>query len=382
MDLEMIPTTLRKIRQHNPCREGWRTLLSALGKTEVDDEPLPLTTILQSNGLDDALWCLRTITGHDKEIIRFALACVQEVRHLMTDQRSLNALDALARHLESPLSKQELDRVLAEAAEAAWAAAEAAWAAAEAAGQQHGQHGQQHGQQGSSSSRGSMGSSSRGSSMGSIPFTSSPNLRKDIRMITTTLRQIRQHDPCREGWRTLLSALGKTEVDDEPLPLTTILQSNGLDDALWCLRTITGYDREIIRFALACAHEVSHLMTDQRSLDALDALERHLESPLSRQELDRVLAAAEAVAAAAAEADSSSTDSSMDSSMGSSRSSMGSSRGSSTGSRGSRGGRSSMGSSMGGTGSSRSSRGSSRGGRGSRRGSSTSRSPRTSSPNL
>ena len=124
----MITTTLRKIRQHNPCREGWRTLLSAQGKTEVDDEPLPLTTILQSNGLDDALWCLRTITGYDREIIRFALACAQEVRHLMTDQRSLNVLDALERHLESPLSKQELDQVVAEA-RAALAAAEAARAA-------------------------------------------------------------------------------------------------------------------------------------------------------------------------------------------------------------------------------------------------------------
>ncbi len=125
----MITTTLRQIRQHSPCIEGWRTLLSALGKTEVDDEPLPLTTILQSNGLDDVLWCLQTLTGHDEEIIRFALACAQEVRHLMTDQRSLNVLDALERHLESPLSRQELDRVLAEALAAWAAAAEAAWAA-------------------------------------------------------------------------------------------------------------------------------------------------------------------------------------------------------------------------------------------------------------
>ena len=131
----MITTTLRQIRQHNPCSEGWRTLLTFLGKTGVDDEPLPLVTILQSNGLDDTLWCLRTITGHDKEIIRFALACAQDVRHLMTDQRSLDALDALARHLESPLSREELDKVLAEASEAAaWAAeaAGAAWAAARA----------------------------------------------------------------------------------------------------------------------------------------------------------------------------------------------------------------------------------------------------------
>jgi hypothetical protein len=132
----MITTTLRKIRQHNPCSEGWRTLLTFLGKTGVDDDPLPLVTILQSNGLDDALWCLRTITGHDKEITRFALACAQEVKHLMTDQRSLDALDALERHLESPLSKQELDQVLAAAGAAALAAeaAWAAWAAARAAG--------------------------------------------------------------------------------------------------------------------------------------------------------------------------------------------------------------------------------------------------------
>ena len=143
MKMKVVTTTLRQIRQHNPCSEGWRTLLSSLGKTGVDDEPLPLVTILQSNGLDDALWCLRTLEGHDKEIIRFALACAQGVKHLMTDQRSLDALDAVERHLESPLSKQEFDCVLAAAWEAevaeaaAWAAVEAAraakWAAVEAA---------------------------------------------------------------------------------------------------------------------------------------------------------------------------------------------------------------------------------------------------------
>ena len=109
-------------------------MLTFLGKTGADDDPLPLVTILQSNGLDDALWCLRTITGHDKEITRFALACAQDVRHLMTDQRSLDALDALARHLESPLSKQELDQVVAAAEAARTAAARtAAWAAARTA---------------------------------------------------------------------------------------------------------------------------------------------------------------------------------------------------------------------------------------------------------
>ena len=128
----MITTTLRQIRQHNPCSEGWRTLLTFLGKTGADDDPLPLVTILQSNGLDDALWCLSTVEGHDNEITRFALSCAQEVKHLMTDQRSLDALDALERHLEIPLSREELDKVLA-AARAAGVPVVAARAAAEAA---------------------------------------------------------------------------------------------------------------------------------------------------------------------------------------------------------------------------------------------------------
>jgi len=98
----MITTTLRQIRQHSPCSSSWRTLLSALGKTGIDDEPLPLTTILRSNGLDDALWCLRTITGHDKEIIEFSLACLREIKHLMTDKRASSSWSDAARNLENP----------------------------------------------------------------------------------------------------------------------------------------------------------------------------------------------------------------------------------------------------------------------------------------
>ena len=48
-------TTLNEIREHSPCRDGWEKLLAHLGKTKADDEPLELLTILESNGLDDAL---------------------------------------------------------------------------------------------------------------------------------------------------------------------------------------------------------------------------------------------------------------------------------------------------------------------------------------
>ena len=55
----MITTTLNRIREHHPCEEGWKKLLRHLGKTSADDEPLPFSIILESNGFDDALWCCR-----------------------------------------------------------------------------------------------------------------------------------------------------------------------------------------------------------------------------------------------------------------------------------------------------------------------------------
>ena len=54
----MTMTTLNAIRAASPCHDGWTKLLKHLGKTSADDEPLPLLTVLDSNGIDDALWVL------------------------------------------------------------------------------------------------------------------------------------------------------------------------------------------------------------------------------------------------------------------------------------------------------------------------------------
>ena len=125
-----MKTTLNAIREHSPCAEGWRKLLAHLGKTQADDEPLAITTILDSNGLDDALWCLRAVTGHDREIRLYAVWCARQVQHLMTDPRSIAALDVAERFANGAATAEELDG----AVDAAWAAAgAAAWAAAWAA---------------------------------------------------------------------------------------------------------------------------------------------------------------------------------------------------------------------------------------------------------
>ena len=123
-----METTLNKIRAKNPCADGWKKLLTNLGKTEGDDEPLALTTILESNGLDDALWCLRAVEGRDKELRWFAAECTRSVQHLTAGKKSLVAGDtAMAAALDAASD--------AAARAAAWAAKRATWVAGEVAGE-------------------------------------------------------------------------------------------------------------------------------------------------------------------------------------------------------------------------------------------------------
>ena len=128
-----MKTTLNRIRKNRPCKEGWSKLLTDLGKTSADDEPLEIATIVQSNGLYDALWCLRAVEGEDRKIRLFTVWCARRVQHLMTDPRSLQALDVAEAYANGTATLEELK----EARDAAWAATRAAarnaaWSAARA----------------------------------------------------------------------------------------------------------------------------------------------------------------------------------------------------------------------------------------------------------
>lgn len=129
-----MKTTLNEIRKHNPCAYGWQQLLTYLGKTKADDEPLSIATIIDSNGLEDALWCLRAVEGYDRETRLYAVWCAKQVQHLLTDQRSLDALAVVERYALGKATEDELKAASGAARDAAraayWAAAEAAaWAA-------------------------------------------------------------------------------------------------------------------------------------------------------------------------------------------------------------------------------------------------------------
>ena len=111
-------------------------------------------------------------------------------------------------------------------------------------------------------------------------------------IITTTLNAIREHKPCDDGWKELLKHLGKTHADDEAFPMSVILDSNGLDDCLWALRTRPDLSSLWRLFAVDAAREVKHLMKDQRSKDALDVAERHALGLATDNDLETACAAA------------------------------------------------------------------------------------------
>ena len=129
-------TTLNAIRAHGPCADGWAKLLRGLGKTQADDEPLDMCRILDINGLDDALWCLRVLPADEQWRSRMMAFCsCLPVLGLMKDERSRNSVVVVGKHSCGEASDGELAAARDAARAAAWDAAraaawDAAWAAA------------------------------------------------------------------------------------------------------------------------------------------------------------------------------------------------------------------------------------------------------------
>lgn len=133
----------------------------------------------------------------------------------------------------------------------------------------------------------------------------------------TTFRLLREHDACADRYRHLAAALGgeNSYGDDTPIPVLRILETNGLDDALWAFRAIPpeqaeARDRMARLFACACARYTPvgdgrsawDLMDDERSRRAVEVAERFALGIASEAELAAAWAAAWAAAGAAARA--------------------------------------------------------------------------------
>ncbi len=135
----MLHTTFRKLKEHQACTSGYKQLAVSLGGITKygRDTPIPLDRIMESNGMDDTVWCLRcTLEDAENLIIEFACDCAERVlghyeRYYPEDKRPRQAIEAARACVTD---KSPASRAAAEAA--AWAAEAAAttgWAATEAA---------------------------------------------------------------------------------------------------------------------------------------------------------------------------------------------------------------------------------------------------------
>ena len=130
--------TLKALRKAEACVSGYNKVVCSLSGKEFNPErktyirykhedQISILSIIESNGVDDALWATRCVTGNDRDLRLFAVWCARQVLHLMTDKRSINAIDTAERYANGKATGAEL----AAARDAAWdAAGAAAWAAA------------------------------------------------------------------------------------------------------------------------------------------------------------------------------------------------------------------------------------------------------------
>jgi hypothetical protein len=138
-----VYTTFALCRKARACELGYKQLAKILGgvRRYGKDKPIPLASVLESNGLDDALWVLQNArAGKDAERIAylFAADCAARVleffeRAYPNDSRPREAIMTARRFARGQATVKELDAAVAAARVAACVAVAAARVAAGAA---------------------------------------------------------------------------------------------------------------------------------------------------------------------------------------------------------------------------------------------------------
>ena len=133
-------TTFRQLRTYKACTSGYKKLAEFIrdqrGQSPEDfgmDKPIPIATILESNGQDDALWSLRATIEPSDQFTRL-LAC-DFAEHVLPifeakrpgDMRPRKCIEVARLFAQG---KADRDQLLAARRDAAYAAAYVAYAAA------------------------------------------------------------------------------------------------------------------------------------------------------------------------------------------------------------------------------------------------------------
>ena len=142
--MSTLTTTLKALRAASACTSGYIKLRKGLGPKYGSETPIPLTRILDINGLGDTLWALdKVVAGGDKILLLWACDCADRVlpiyeMHYPNDLRVRQCIITTRAFANGTATLEDL----AAAGDAAWdaaratagdAAGDAAWAAARAA---------------------------------------------------------------------------------------------------------------------------------------------------------------------------------------------------------------------------------------------------------
>ena len=135
-----LTTTLTLLHKAGACPSGYKKLIASLGAEYPHEKPIDLLTILDTNGINDALWALCATVENCDMVARLMAADFAEqvlpIWHKYSkDNRPTLAIQAARDFAHGHISQEEMDAAL----DAAWAAAgaaardaalDAAWAAA------------------------------------------------------------------------------------------------------------------------------------------------------------------------------------------------------------------------------------------------------------
>ena len=133
-----LTTTFNRLRDAGACTDGYRKLAKYLGGVDNygADTPINLLTILESNGLEDTIWCLRATEQNSDKVARlFAADCAEEVLPLFLavhpdDDRPRLAIEAARAYTRGETGSTAGAAAGDAARAAAWVAARAAARAA------------------------------------------------------------------------------------------------------------------------------------------------------------------------------------------------------------------------------------------------------------
>ena len=138
--MSTLTTTLKALRAASACTGGYLKLRKGLGPKYGSETPIPLTRILDINGLGDTLWALdKVVAGGDKILLLWACDCADRVlpiyeMHYPNDLRVRQCIITTRAFANGTATLEDLAAARAAARDAAWAARAAAGAAAWYAG--------------------------------------------------------------------------------------------------------------------------------------------------------------------------------------------------------------------------------------------------------